>query len=130
MLQENATFNYHLSHVHVKSEHAMGYIKGRFCSLRGLRQQIDNALDHERAVAWIKACIVIHTLIFLIEHGEEDPQFVLELIQEGGVDLQQPAEGEDELAAEVARETQGQRKRERLKADLFEYLEPEAFPFF
>jgi len=72
---------------------------------------------------------VIHTLIFLIEHGEEDPQFVLELIQEGGVDLQQPAEAEDELATEVARETQGQRKREWLKADLFEYLEPEAFPF-
>ena len=107
-LQENATFNYHLSHVRVKSEHAMGYIKGRFCSLRGLRQQIDNALDHERAVAWIKACIVIHMLIFLIEHGEKDPQFVLELIQEGGVDLQQPAEAEDELATEVARETQGQ----------------------
>lgn len=69
---------------------------------------------------------MIHTLIFLIKHGEEDPQFVLELIQEGGVDLQQPAEAEDELAAEIARETQGQRKREQLKADLFEYSESEA----
>ena len=73
---------------------------------------------------------MIHTLIFLIEHGEEDPQFVLELIQEGGVDLQQPAGGEDELAAEAARETQGQRKREQLKMDLLEYLEPEAHLFF
>ena len=66
MLQDNTTFNYHLSHVRVKSEHAMGYIKGHFCSLQGLRQQIDDAVDHEHAVACIKACIVIHTLIFLI----------------------------------------------------------------
>ena len=108
----------------------MGYIKGHFCSLQGLCQQIDNALDHECAIAWIKACIVIHTLIFLIEHGEEDLQFVLELIQEGRVDPQQPAEVKDELAAEVVRETQGQRKWEQLKADLFEYLEPEVLPFF
>jgi hypothetical protein len=67
----------------VKSEHAMGYIKGRFCSLRGLRQQIDTAQDHQRAIAWIKACIVLHTLIFHIEHGEEDPDYVERLIQRG-----------------------------------------------
>ncbi|KJA13569.1 hypothetical protein HYPSUDRAFT_119452, partial [Hypholoma sublateritium FD-334 SS-4] len=66
-IPDNAKFNYHLSRVRVKSEHAMGYFKGRFCSMRGLRQQIDDARDHERAVAWIKACIVIHTLIFFIE---------------------------------------------------------------
>ncbi|KAJ7616875.1 hypothetical protein B0H17DRAFT_876951, partial [Mycena rosella] len=49
--------------VRVKSEHAMGYIKGRFCSLRGLRQQIDDSVDHERALAWVKTCVVIHTLV-------------------------------------------------------------------
>lgn len=107
----------------------MGYIKGHFCSLQGLRQQIDDAVDHEHAVACIKACIVIHTLIFLIQHGEEDPEFVLELILEGGVDLQQPAGGADELAAEVAQETQGQLKREQLKTDMLKYLEPEALLF-
>ncbi|KAK7022516.1 hypothetical protein R3P38DRAFT_2474392, partial [Favolaschia claudopus] len=69
--------------VRVKSEHAMGYLKGRFCSLRGLRQQIDNSIDHERALAWVKACLVIHTLISFIESGEEDWEFVDELVQEG-----------------------------------------------
>ena len=81
----------------------MGYIKGRFCSLRGLRQQIDDAVDHERAIAWIKACIVIHTLIFRIEHGQEDPLFVQELVQAGS----DPSlyNIDDDLAAEAVRET-------------------------
>ncbi|KAJ7748991.1 hypothetical protein B0H16DRAFT_1223401, partial [Mycena metata] len=52
-----------LAQVRVKSEHAMGYIKGRFASLRGLRQQIDDSNDHECALAWVKVCIIIHTLV-------------------------------------------------------------------
>ncbi|KJA13254.1 hypothetical protein HYPSUDRAFT_115878, partial [Hypholoma sublateritium FD-334 SS-4] len=66
-LPENKIFNYHLLQVRVKSEHAMGYIKGWFCSLQGLRQQIDTAQDHQCAIAWIKTCIVLHTLVFFIE---------------------------------------------------------------
>jgi hypothetical protein len=58
----------------------MGYIKGRFASLRGLRQQIDDGTDHERALAWIKACIIIHTLIAIIEAGNEDLEFLEELL--------------------------------------------------
>jgi hypothetical protein len=99
----------------------MGYIKGRFCSLHGLRHQIDDAVDHERAIAWIKACIVIHTLIFRIEHGQEDPLFVQELVEAGS---DTPSYNiDDDLAAEVVRETRGQRMREKLKKDLFDYLE-------
>lgn len=99
----------------------MGYIKGRFCSLRGLRQQIDNVVDHERAIAWIKACIVIHTLIFRIEHGQEDPLFVEELVQAGS---DAPSHSTDnDLATEAICETRGQRMREKLKKNLFDYLE-------
>ncbi|KAF8579124.1 hypothetical protein K439DRAFT_1360336 [Ramaria rubella] len=61
--QENKTFNFWVSHVHIQSEHAVGYLKGRFSSLKGLWQQIDDEVDHRRAVEWICACIVIHTLI-------------------------------------------------------------------
>jgi hypothetical protein len=100
----------------------MGYFKGRFCSLRGLRQQIDDARDHERAVAWIKACIVIHTLIFFIEHGHEDWDYVAELVEEG-TDPVVDVVGQTDLESEVVRETRGQRKREELKADLFMYLD-------
>ncbi|KAF8577493.1 hypothetical protein K439DRAFT_1282785, partial [Ramaria rubella] len=52
--RENKTFNFW---------HAVGYLKGRFSSLNGLRQQIDDEVDHHQALEWIHACIVIHTLI-------------------------------------------------------------------
>ena len=139
-IPDNAKFNYHLSRVRcfyrlrkyimltvvinkvrVKSEHAMGYFKGRFCSMRGLRQQIDDARDHERAVAWIKACIVIHTLIFFIEHGHKDWEYIAELVEEG-TDTVPDGVGHSDLESEVVRETKGQRKREVLKNELFEYL--------
>jgi hypothetical protein len=105
--------------VRVKSEHAMGYIKGRFCSLRGLRQQIDNTIDHERALAWVKTCIVIHTLISIIENGAEDEEFVEELIRLGRQDeIAQAHTGT--LGTDTVRESRGQRKRNELKDKLFE----------
>ena len=99
-LPENKTFNYHLSQVHssfhsfqnssgcfeqvhVKSEHAMGYLKGHFSSLWGLRQQIGDAIDHKCALTWVKTCIVIHMLISFIEEGDEDNKFMDELVWEG-----------------------------------------------
>jgi hypothetical protein len=104
----------------VKSEHAMGYIKGRFCSLRGLRQQIDNDIDHKRALLWIKACIVIHTLIAIIESGSEDEGYVNELVQEG-LAATVPTDTDDNTPDPApGRETRGQRKRNALKAQLFE----------
>lgn len=99
----------------------MGYIKGRFCSLRGLRQQIDTAQDHQRAIAWIKACIVLHTLVFFIEHGNEDPEFVEHLVERGNRHAGPDDSGNiDEIEAEAARETKGQRKREELKEYILE----------
>ncbi|KAF7291261.1 DDE Tnp4 domain-containing protein [Mycena indigotica] len=47
LLQDNKTFNFWVSHVRIRSEHAVGYLKGRWQSLRGLRQQIKNAVDHQ-----------------------------------------------------------------------------------
>ena len=123
-LPENKTFNYHLSRVRVKSEHAMGYLKGRFSSLRGLRQQIGDATDHKRALVWVKTCIIIHTLVSFIEEGDEDSDFMEELVREGtdvpgDVDIRQADGG----ASDTQRETQGQLKRTLLKTALFESLE-------
>jgi len=61
----------------------MGYLKGRFSSLRGLRQQIGDSKDHLRALAWVKTCIVIHTLISFVEEGDEDCEFMDDLVREG-----------------------------------------------
>ena len=99
-LPENKTFSYHLSwvrssfhsfqnssecfeQVRVKSEHAMGYLKGHFSSLRGLYQQIGDAINHKCVLTWVKTCIVIHTLISFIEEGDEDNEFINELVREG-----------------------------------------------
>ena len=112
----------HFSKVRVKSEHAMGYLKGRFSSLRGLRQQISDVTDHMRALAWVKTCIIIHTLISFIEEGDEDNEFINELVQEG-TDAHGAVIGQaDRDQSDALRETQGQRKRTELKTMLFESI--------
>lgn len=97
----------------------MGYIKGRFCSLRGLRQQIDNSLDHERALAWVKACIVIHTLIGRLEEGREDQDFIDELVREGLANPEPLVPAPEEHVPSTRRKTRGQKKRTDLKNKLF-----------
>ncbi|KAF7369574.1 DDE family endonuclease [Mycena venus] len=104
--------------VRVKSEHSVGYVKGRFRSLSGLRQQIDDSLDHERALAWVKACLIIHTLVGFIEQGQEDWEFMDELLEEGLRAAPAPAVVETE-ASSARRNTRGQQKRTELKAKLF-----------
>lgn len=103
----------------MKSEHLVGYVKGHFCSLSGLCQQIDDSIDHECALAWVKACLVIHTLVRFIGLGGEDWEFMDELLQEGLQNESAPA-GQVEFDASVARRnTRGQQKRAKLKAKLF-----------
>jgi hypothetical protein len=97
----------------------MGYIKGRFPSLRELRQQIDNAIDHERALAWVKACIVIHTLIGMIERGREDPNFQEELVEAGLGDLPLHEPVVESEAASNRRKSRSEKKQSDLKAKLF-----------
>ena len=100
----------------------MGYLKGRFSSLRGLRQQISDVTDHMRALAWVKTCIIIHTLISFIEEGDEDNEFINELVQEG-TDAHGAVIGQaDRDQSDALRETQGQRKRTELKTMLFESI--------
>jgi hypothetical protein len=69
--------------VRIKSEHAVGYLKGRFQSLKGLRQQIKDETDHLRAIELIRTCIVIHTLVHDIEHREEDSDWEEDAIADG-----------------------------------------------
>ena len=35
------------------------------------------------ALAWVKTCIIIHTLISFVEKGDEDNEFMNELVREG-----------------------------------------------
>lgn len=99
----------------------MCYFKGRFCSLRGLCQQIDDSVDHQRALAWIKACIVIHTLVGLIEHDKEDPEFVDELVL-AGLSNQEVDGGFCDGESGGTQGIHGQQKPTSLKISLLEAL--------
>ncbi|KAF9514843.1 hypothetical protein BS47DRAFT_1258617, partial [Hydnum rufescens UP504] len=56
----NRKFNYHMACVRIKAEHTIGFLKGHFSSLRGLRQQIKDERDHELAVYWVISCLILH----------------------------------------------------------------------
>ena len=70
MHKHNAEFNLHVARLRIRSEHAIGFLKGRFPSLRGLRLQINNAKMHRIATYWVAVCIAIHTFAIRVE-GEE-----------------------------------------------------------
>jgi hypothetical protein len=108
--------------VRIKSEHAVGHLKGRFQSLKGLRQQIKNETDHLRAVEWVRACIVLHTMIHVFEleegsAGESD--WEEEMIVAGLSTDESSSSSDDGFAAERRRESTGQRKRRKVKEALF-----------
>lgn len=66
----------------MRSEHAVGYLKGRMSSLRGLRQQIGDECDHNLALAWVHTCLIIHTLVGRIEGADEDGEWGDQLMLE------------------------------------------------
>ncbi|KAE8180371.1 hypothetical protein CF335_g9275, partial [Tilletia laevis] len=55
-------FNYNLSSIRIRSEHAMAYVKGRFPSLKGYRGLLATEEAEEFAQDFIVACLVAHNL--------------------------------------------------------------------
>ena len=72
----------------------------------------------------MKTCIVIHTLVSFIEEGDEDNEFMDQLVREG-TDIPGEVIGlgqADEERSDTAREARGQTKRTEFKTMLFESL--------
>ena len=87
--------------------------------MKGLRQQIKNKTDHLHALEWIRACIVIHTLIHQIESGSEDYEWEEECILDG---LSSDSDSDGEHGGHIGngtQETQGQHKCQKVKEALF-----------
>ena len=57
--------------VRIRSEHAIGFLKGRFHSLKNLRLAIKDADGHKLATYWIAACITVHAFAMQCEHNEQ-----------------------------------------------------------
>ncbi|KAJ8502842.1 hypothetical protein ONZ45_g11386 [Pleurotus djamor] len=69
-LPENTVFNNHVSILRIRSEHAIGFLKGRFHSLKNLRLRVDNKEGHIIATYWVAACIGIHSFAMQCEEEE------------------------------------------------------------
>ncbi|SAM64305.1 uncharacterized protein UBRO_20434 [Ustilago bromivora] len=54
-------FNYSLSHIHVKAEHGIAYLKNCFQCLMGFRGNLYQEEGHKKAVHMVQACIIAHT---------------------------------------------------------------------
>jgi putative aminopeptidase FrvX len=44
-------------------EHVMGILKGRWCSLKGLRVKIKTKKDTEKVNGWILSCLILHNMV-------------------------------------------------------------------
>lgn len=71
-LPDNETFNNHVSMVRIRSEHAIGFLKGRFQSLKGLRVRITDERSHKFATLWVLACVALHSFAMTCEQEERD----------------------------------------------------------
>jgi hypothetical protein len=72
--------------VRIRFEHAIGFLKGRFQSLKHLRLRISDKRSHQFATYWIAACIGIHAFTMQCEdeeRAEEDSNFEDPFIAEG-----------------------------------------------
>ena len=130
---DQKTFNYHLSKIRIRVEHAIGLLKGRFQSLFELRIQIYTHEKHLWAVMWIRCCIILHNLVLQIEAGKDDREWREELYnlwdqREGAEhrcwEEEAEMESEDDFdMLELARRrlmTAGQKFRQGLMKKLFD----------
>jgi hypothetical protein len=133
---ENTTYNYHVSAIRVRSEHCVGFLKGRWSSLKDLRLTIDGEQGLKYATYWIMACINLHT--FAMNH-EDGRNMSKDKFYRDGVKYQRKQRREEqnwrrERRQTAAREEEqreqnddidlldGWIKREELKEELFKYM--------
>lgn len=133
---ENTRFNNHVSMVRIRSEHAIGFLKGRFASLKHLRISIVDEAAHIFATYWIAACIGLHCFAMMCE-DDENPDRDLDNMQSSWRDpfideglSSGPSDVENERfrpTARYSRATQRLRKakakREKIKQQLFRALD-------
>lgn len=130
-LPDNERFNNHVSIVRIRSEHAIGYLKGRFHSLKNLRVVIRDRDTHVLATYWVAACIGLHAFAMRCEADERetdediDDDYIDPFIREG---MSSSSDSDDpsirppprsSMQGSKTRLQQAKAFREKLKAQLF-----------
>lgn len=115
-----------MSMVRIRSEHAIGFLKGRFQSLKSLRVLILNGKSHKFATYWVAACIGIHNFALKCEEEEQaadedaaDDPFVADGMseeEENDQDILQPV---SQTTRSRRRLQSGKAKRQQLKEAWF-----------
>lgn len=72
--EENKEFNYHVSKVRIGSEHCIGFLKGRWASLKGLRVAVNTEKGLKYATLWVQGCITLHAFAIRHEQGQDTSQ--------------------------------------------------------
>jgi hypothetical protein len=111
--------------IRIRSEHAIGFLKGRFASLKNLRVNIKNERLHKFATYWIASCIGLHAFAMLCESGQDsdtedmphDPFIGEGLSSDSDSDNNQPPAGNQ--TASARRLNKAKKHREKLKRRLF-----------
>ncbi|KAF8584917.1 hypothetical protein K439DRAFT_1616390 [Ramaria rubella] len=131
-IPENGHYNYYVSRVCVRSKQCVGFLKGRWSSLHGLRLHIDNPTHIQFAVIWVTTCIVLHNFALLHEAKEsagvdvELNEFFregLELLEDEQRDWEARNSMVDEEEAADVQLIQGRLWDENLKQQLFDHLD-------
>ncbi|KAJ1037232.1 hypothetical protein NDA10_003432 [Ustilago hordei] len=69
-------FNYSLSHIRVKAEHGIAYLKNCFQCLMGFRGNLYQEEDHEKAAHTVQACIIAHTFASCYDRPDEVAEYL------------------------------------------------------
>ena len=142
-IPENSDYNQAVSRVRIRSEHCVGYLKGRWSSLCGLRLRIDHQDAKELTSLWVMTCIHLHNFAIAYECGlnVQADEFFVEgerLMQKEKAERVAWEEARAQRLAEVEATyedgsdeaihlLEGRIKREQLKRSLFESFQEQYY---
>eukprot|EP00644_Phytophthora_capsici_P002773 jgi/Phyca11/573723/estExt2_Genewise1.C_PHYCAscaffold_550104 len=70
-IPDNREFNNYLAMSRVRNEHAIGVLKGRWSSLRELRNQLRSQEEMTHLIDWAIGCCVLHNMMARLGDGWE-----------------------------------------------------------
>jgi hypothetical protein len=134
---DNEVFNNHVSMLRIRSEHAIGALKGCFQSLKGIRVRIVDERSHRFATYWGVAGITLHAFAMKCEAEErraarsnDEASTGDDVLQDPFIDEGHSSDSSSDLhpgqeprqgSRAFQRLHSGKQKRENLKAALFRH---------